>query len=83
MDTALEFMKLEKIELGGVQGKSLSAQVVSVHEEFQEQYKVFAEGTYDCLDPAQPVWPSEWYFHAPYLLNPSAFLYAILSPAFL
>ena len=55
MDTALEFMKLEKIELGGVQGKSLSAQVVSVHEEFQEQYKVFAEGTYDCLDPAQPV----------------------------
>ena len=55
MDTALEFMKLEKIELGGVQGKSLSAQVISVYEEFQEQYKVFAEGTYDCLDPAQPV----------------------------
>ena len=55
MDTALEFMKLEKIELGGVQGKSLSAQVISVFEEFQEQYKVFSEGTYDCLDPAQQV----------------------------
>ncbi|XP_076453714.1 LOW QUALITY PROTEIN: dynein beta chain, ciliary-like [Babylonia areolata] len=53
MDTALEFMKLEKIELGGVQGKSLSAQVVGIFEEFQEYYKVFAEGTYDSLDPDQ------------------------------
>lgn len=55
MDTAMEFMKLEKVELGGVQGKTLSAQVVSVFEDFNEQYKVFAEGTYDCLDPTQPV----------------------------
>ncbi|XP_070187600.1 dynein beta chain, ciliary-like isoform X2 [Littorina saxatilis] len=54
MDTALEFMKLEKIELGGAQGKSLSSQVISVYQEFQEQYKVFAESTFDCLDPAQP-----------------------------
>nr|KAG5690881.1 hypothetical protein BaRGS_028913 [Batillaria attramentaria] len=54
METALEFMKLEKVELGGVQGKSLSAQVIQVFEDFNEQYKVFAEGTYDCLDPADP-----------------------------
>lgn len=58
METALEFMKLEKIELGGIQGKTLSAQVIAVFEDFQEQYKVFAEGKYDCLDPAQPVWLS-------------------------
>ena len=55
METALEFMKLEKIELGGIQGKSLSAQVISVFEEFQEHYKVFSEGTFDCLDPEQKV----------------------------
>ncbi|KAL8567548.1 hypothetical protein ACOMHN_054362 [Nucella lapillus] len=53
METALEFMKLEKVELGGVQGKTLSAQVIGIFEEFQECYKVFAEGTYDSLDPAQ------------------------------
>lgn len=50
METALEFYKLEKIELGGIQGKQLSAQVLGVHAEFCEQYKVFSERTYDCLD---------------------------------
>ena len=55
MDTATEFSKLEKIELGGVQGKSLSAQVEAIFADFQEQFKVFSEGTFDCLNPAEPV----------------------------
>ncbi|XP_033732158.1 dynein beta chain, ciliary-like [Pecten maximus] len=52
METALEFMKLEKIELGGIKGKMLSQQVVQLFEEFNAQYKVFTEKSYDCLDPA-------------------------------
>lgn len=55
METALEFMKLEKVELGGIKGKLLSQQVVQLHEEFQEQYGVFTNKTYDCLDPGSNV----------------------------
>lgn len=55
METALEFMKLEKIEIGGIKGKVLSQQVVNIFEEFQVQYKVFTDATYNCLDPNDPV----------------------------
>ena len=55
METAMEFMKLEKVELGGVKGKMLSQQVVQVFEEFNEQFKVFTERSYDALDPSGTV----------------------------
>lgn len=55
METALEFYKLEKIELGGIQGKQLTAQVLNIHTEFIEQYKHFSERTYDCLDTSSHV----------------------------
>ncbi|XP_010006532.1 PREDICTED: LOW QUALITY PROTEIN: dynein heavy chain 9, axonemal [Chaetura pelagica] len=48
--TAMDLMKLEKIELSGIRGKALCQQVLDMHEEFQEAYQVFAERTYDCLD---------------------------------
>ncbi|XP_066560773.1 dynein axonemal heavy chain 9 [Amia ocellicauda] len=48
--TTMDMMKLEKIEIGGVRGKALSQQVLSMYEEFQDIYKVFTERTYDCLD---------------------------------
>ncbi|XP_068770010.1 dynein axonemal heavy chain 9 [Struthio camelus] len=50
LSTALDLMKLEKIEFSGIKGKALSQQVLGMYEEFQEAYKVFAERTYDCLD---------------------------------
>uniref|UniRef100_A0ABM5FM48 Dynein axonemal heavy chain 9 isoform X2 n=1 Tax=Pogona vitticeps TaxID=103695 RepID=A0ABM5FM48_9SAUR len=50
--TSLDIEKLEKLEFGGLQGKSLSQQVLSMHEEFQEIYKLFSDRTYDCLDVA-------------------------------
>ncbi|KAK3091630.1 hypothetical protein FSP39_021358 [Pinctada imbricata] len=53
METALEFIKLEKIELGGIKGKMLSQQVVQLFEEFNEQFKVFTTKDYDSLDPNQ------------------------------
>lgn len=48
--TALDLMKLEKIEFSGIKGKALGQQVLDMYEEFQEAYNVFAERTYDCLD---------------------------------
>ncbi|XP_032992214.1 dynein heavy chain 9, axonemal-like [Lacerta agilis] len=50
--TALDIEKLEKLEFSGIKGKSLSQQVLSMYEEFQEVYKVFSDRTYDCLDVA-------------------------------
>uniref|UniRef100_H2Y9A0 Dynein axonemal heavy chain 11 n=1 Tax=Ciona savignyi TaxID=51511 RepID=H2Y9A0_CIOSA len=49
-DTCLEMTKLEKLEFGGMKGKALSEQVVSLHHEFSEHWKVFTESTYDSLD---------------------------------
>ncbi|KAM6297516.1 dynein axonemal heavy chain 9 [Aegotheles albertisi] len=50
LTTALDLMKLEKIEFSGIKGKALGQQVLDMYEEFQEMYKVFAERTYNCLD---------------------------------
>lgn len=48
--TALDLMKLEKMEFSGVKGKALGQQVLDMYESFQEAYKVLAEHSYDCLD---------------------------------
>ncbi|XP_070581054.1 dynein beta chain, ciliary-like isoform X2 [Ptychodera flava] len=50
-ETTIEFLKLEKTEMGGMKGRMLSAQVVQIFEEFQEYVKVFGERSYDALDP--------------------------------
>ncbi|XP_062830068.1 dynein axonemal heavy chain 9 isoform X4 [Anolis carolinensis] len=52
LTTVLDIEKLEKLEFSGIKGKFLSQQVLGMHEEFQEAYKVFSESTYDCLDIA-------------------------------
>ncbi|ELK38011.1 Dynein heavy chain 17, axonemal [Myotis davidii] len=49
--TAIEFLKLEKIELGGVRGSILGSLVVQIHEEVFELVKVFIDCKYDPLDP--------------------------------
>ncbi|XP_057571174.1 dynein axonemal heavy chain 17 [Hippopotamus amphibius kiboko] len=49
--TAIEFLKLEKIELGGVRGNILGSQVIQIYDEVFELVKVFADCKYDPLDP--------------------------------
>ena len=53
--TTIEFLKLEKIEFGGIKGGMLSSEIVTLHEEFQSLYKVFTEKSYDCLDSTKEV----------------------------
>lgn len=53
-NTVLEFNKLEKIEIGGIKGRSLSARVVAVFQEFQQCFSVFSSKSYDVLDPDDP-----------------------------
>ncbi|XP_063512627.1 dynein axonemal heavy chain 17 [Pongo pygmaeus] len=49
--TAIEFLKLEKIELGGVRGNLLGSLVTRIYDEVFELVKVFADCKYDPLDP--------------------------------
>ena len=55
METYQEFVKLEKVEVGGVAGKPLSAMVQEIYTDFLENYKVFSEGKFDCLDTSDSV----------------------------
>ncbi|XP_075314376.1 dynein axonemal heavy chain 9 [Odontesthes bonariensis] len=48
--TTLDLLKLEKLEIGGIQGRALSHQVLALHQEFMDTYKFFIEKPYDCLD---------------------------------
>ncbi|XP_034234645.1 dynein beta chain, ciliary [Thrips palmi] len=50
-DTVLEFLKLEKLELGGLKGRVLSTKITAVSQEFNEHFTMFASKSYDVLDP--------------------------------
>lgn len=49
--TVLEFTKLEKIEIGGLKGRVLSARITGVSQEFSVLFAGSASKTYDVLDP--------------------------------
>jgi len=51
--TILQFKKLEKIEIGNTKGKSLSATVMKVFEDFQEAVNKFMTVQYDIMDIQQ------------------------------
>ncbi|TRY82989.1 hypothetical protein DNTS_022847 [Danionella cerebrum] len=48
--TVVDMMRLEKLVIGGVQGRSLSQTIQHLHEDFLETYRSFSEKPYDCLD---------------------------------
>ncbi|KAK1906426.1 Dynein heavy chain 9 axonemal, partial [Dissostichus eleginoides] len=48
--TAVDLLKLDKLEIGGVRGRALSQQVQVLHRGFVETFKLFTEKPYHCLD---------------------------------
>ena len=48
--TVNEFLKLEKIEFGGIKGRSLGEMVANIFNDFQEMMNKFSSSTYDPLD---------------------------------
>ncbi|KAM4823531.1 dynein axonemal heavy chain 17 [Urocitellus parryii] len=58
--TAIEFLKLEKIELGGVRGNILGGMVTQIYDEVFELVKVFAECKYDPLDPGDSSFDNDY-----------------------
>ena len=53
--TVLEFLKLEKVEFGGVKGRCLSEMVAQIFNEFQELMNKIGSSTYDPLDLSSKV----------------------------
>ncbi|XP_012283270.1 dynein beta chain, ciliary [Orussus abietinus] len=50
-DTVLEFYKLEKIEIGGIIGRPLTARIGVVFKEFQQLFAAFSAKASDALEP--------------------------------
>ncbi|XP_061694561.1 dynein axonemal heavy chain 11 [Syngnathoides biaculeatus] len=48
--SALDFLKLEKVEIGGSRGKILNEMVFTMSEEFQDRWRTLRESKYDPLD---------------------------------
>ena len=48
--TSSQIFKLQKVEIGGVRGKTLSNEVKKINERFRTLYAVFGTKTYDCLN---------------------------------
>ena len=51
LETAIDFFRLEKVEVGGSKGQALSLKLMEIHKDFNERFKVFTEINYDFLDP--------------------------------
>ena len=47
----MEFLKLEKVEIGGLKGRLLGTKVSGVLSQFHETFAVFGGISYDPLDP--------------------------------
>ncbi|XP_071881804.1 dynein axonemal heavy chain 17 [Anas platyrhynchos] len=52
-EISIEFLKLEKAEMGGARGNILGSQVFQIYEEVSELVRGFADCKYDPLDPAE------------------------------
>jgi dynein heavy chain, axonemal len=58
--TVIEFMKLEKVEIGGLKGRVLSARIIIVSTEFKQCFALYATKTYDVLDPDDPSFDNDF-----------------------
>lgn len=47
----IEFLKLEKVEIGGLKGRHLSTKITTIFTDFNQHFSSFAAKTYDVLDP--------------------------------
>ncbi|XP_060515880.1 dynein beta chain, ciliary [Cylas formicarius] len=81
-NTVLEFSKLEKVEIGGINGRMLSSRITIVFSEFQQCYSIFSGKSYDVLDPDDPSFLSDFETFKRKIFDMDMKLAAILCQAF-
>ncbi|XP_077481740.1 dynein axonemal heavy chain 9 isoform X2 [Stigmatopora argus] len=50
LQSSVDLLKLEKLEIGGIRGRALSQQLKLLHKEFVDHFKILTEKPYNCLD---------------------------------
>ena len=75
-------MNLEKVEIGGIRGHSLSSQVALLFDEFQELHKTMSEAEIDPLDPDDPQFTKLYQMFTDRLYDMDRRLGSILCQAF-
>lgn len=51
----MDFLKLERVELGGSRGKILCEMVYRINDEFHDSWRILRESKYDPLDCSKEV----------------------------
>ena len=59
--TIVQFLRLEKVEIGGTKGRALSANVASIYAEFKSAVTLFQGVKYDILDIEAKEFESDFY----------------------
>ncbi|XP_037924668.1 dynein beta chain, ciliary isoform X3 [Hermetia illucens] len=80
--TVIEFLKLEKVEIGGLRGRQLSGRITAVYVEFNQYFTAFASKNYDVLDPDDPTFNNDFAEFQNRILELDMKLAAILCQAF-
>ncbi len=79
---AMDFLRLEKVEIGGVKGKALSTRVVKIFEEFKDEFEKFSNKKYDPLDPKCDEFDQDYAEFEKFILDLDRRLSAIIGHAF-
>ncbi|XP_047143157.1 dynein beta chain, ciliary isoform X1 [Hydra vulgaris] len=80
--TTIEFNKLEKVEIGGMKGRILSHHVIQIFTEFQENFRVFANSSYDSLNPSDVNFDKDYHKFQSIIKDLDIRLAAIINHAF-
>lgn len=80
--TVIEFLKLEKVEIGGLKGRQLSGRITAISVEFNQYFAAFASKTYDVLDPDDGTFNTDFADFQSRILELDMKLAAILCQAF-
>lgn len=80
--TVIEFLKLEKVEIGGLKGRQLSGKITTIYTDFNQYFASFAAKTYDVLDPDDSTFNQDFALFQQRILDLDMKLAAILCQAF-
>lgn len=80
--TVIEFLKLEKVEIGGLKGRQLSSKITAIYVDFNQHFASFASKTYDVLDPDDATFDQDFAIFQERILELDMKLAAILCQAF-
>lgn len=80
--TVMQFMKLERVDIGGTKGKALSGCVVTILEEFNQAVETFKNVTYDIMDVDEKQFDQDYFTFRMAIKDLDMRLGSLLSTAF-